>query len=238
MLLRPISRLRRSCSAGDLGESMATAVEVGRRAFRTGVSWTSRRSSPLSFDVSASRDRSPGRDFPPRLPSRPAGPLPSRPRRRPTGPRHLLAMRRKLAPLLALIVGAMAFAPPLSAGAVEKRFSVFCEFSHRGAVDPIVNPGPRGTRSAHQHVFYGNRTTDSDSTYAARRGNVVRAAGRHGQLLGPEPRRPRRHPRPGGGGLRLLPVPGTARRGADPAVPEGSQDHLRRLPLPLRQRPR
>lgn len=50
----------------------------------------------------------------------------------------------------------------------EKRtgnFLVKCSFSHRKQADPIVNPGPRGTQSMHLHDFFGNTSTDSDSTY-------------------------------------------------------------------------
>lgn len=54
---------------------------------------------------------------------------------------------------------------PISrAHAVEQRFSVFCTFSHRGQMDPIVSPG-QDRMSDHDHVFFGNRSTDSDSRY-------------------------------------------------------------------------
>ena len=57
-------------------------------------------------------------------------------------------------------------------------FVVSCRFHHRAQVDPIVNPGPSGTNpdtglpvtpSAHMHDFFGNTTTDSDSTYGTLR---------------------------------------------------------------------
>jgi hypothetical protein len=57
-------------------------------------------------------------------------------------------------------------------------FVVSCGFHHRAQVDPIVNPGPSGTNpdtglpvtpSAHMHDFFGNTTTDSDSTYGTLR---------------------------------------------------------------------
>lgn len=45
-------------------------------------------------------------------------------------------------------------------------FIVNCPFSHRKQVDPIITPGPSGTMSAHMHDFLGNRSIDSNSTYA------------------------------------------------------------------------
>lgn len=47
----------------------------------------------------------------------------------------------------------------------EHRFSILCDFSHLQQVDPIVSPGPSGTVAAHLHAFFGNRSTDADSTY-------------------------------------------------------------------------
>src|SRR5215216_2857267 len=38
-----------------------------------------------------------------------------------------------------------------------------CTFSHRAMDDPIVDPGRPG--AAHSHDFFGNRTTQFDSTY-------------------------------------------------------------------------
>jgi hypothetical protein len=46
-------------------------------------------------------------------------------------------------------------------------FVVQCGFSHEKQVDPIVNPGEPGTPEAvahHMHHFFGNTTTDSNST--------------------------------------------------------------------------
>lgn len=54
--------------------------------------------------------------------------------------------------------------PPTSTETANGKFIVKCGFSHRKRVDPIVMPGPNGTRSAHVHDFFGNRSTDSDST--------------------------------------------------------------------------
>jgi hypothetical protein len=45
----------------------------------------------------------------------------------------------------------------------EESFVVKCEFSHRDQVDPIVDFGK--ATSFHMHDFYGNTTTDENSTY-------------------------------------------------------------------------
>lgn len=42
------------------------------------------------------------------------------------------------------------------------QFLVECGFSHAAPDDPIVHPGHSGR--SHQHVFFGNTTTDADST--------------------------------------------------------------------------
>lgn len=42
------------------------------------------------------------------------------------------------------------------------QFVVECGFSHTAPDDPIVHPGHSGR--SHQHVFFGNTTTDADST--------------------------------------------------------------------------
>jgi hypothetical protein len=62
-------------------------------------------------------------------------------------------------------------APVASAQAVEDptgaNFVVQCGFSKQAQVDPIVNPGEPGTPEAkahHMHDFFGNTTTDSNST--------------------------------------------------------------------------
>lgn len=57
--------------------------------------------------------------------------------------------------------------PPPSTETDNGLFIVNCPFSHRKQVDPIVNPGPSGTKSAHVHDFLGNRSVDSNSTYAS-----------------------------------------------------------------------
>lgn len=47
--------------------------------------------------------------------------------------------------------------------AVEKRFSVRCDFSHMKQDDPIAAPR---TLAAHMHEFFGNRVTNMASTYS------------------------------------------------------------------------
>jgi hypothetical protein len=78
----------------------------------------------------------------------------------------------------AICVGALMLwkAPVVSAQAVEDptgaNFVVSCGFSLEKQVDPIVDPGPSGTNpdgtpltpAHHMHHFFGNTTTDSDST--------------------------------------------------------------------------
>jgi hypothetical protein len=61
----------------------------------------------------------------------------------------------------------VATTPPPSTEEAFGRFRVECDFSHRAQVDPIVNPGPAGTPSAHMHDFFGNTSTGSDSTYSS-----------------------------------------------------------------------
>jgi hypothetical protein len=68
-----------------------------------------------------------------------------------------------LACAVALLV-ALASAPSASAASFEHgaSFAVRCNFSHRAQVDPVVSFG--GT-SAHMHDFFGNTTTNANSTY-------------------------------------------------------------------------
>lgn len=65
------------------------------------------------------------------------------------------------------LAGTSATYPPPSTETAKGVFIVNCPFSHRKQVDPIVNPGPSGTLSAHLHDFMGNRSVDSSSTYAS-----------------------------------------------------------------------
>jgi hypothetical protein len=58
-------------------------------------------------------------------------------------------------------------APPLHDGI----FRSTCLPSHVAIDDPIVHPGAPG--ASHQHEFFGNTTTDADSTYATLRGGAT-----------------------------------------------------------------
>lgn len=69
-------------------------------------------------------------------------------------------MRRLLFALLCTAMLAATFGVANARG----RFQVRCMSSHVATVDPIVAPG---MPSAHQHEFFGNRTTNADSTYAS-----------------------------------------------------------------------
>src|SRR5215204_3184690 len=64
-------------------------------------------------------------------------------------------------------------------------FVVRCGFSHREKVDPIVSPGPPGTPAFHMHDFFGNTTTDSDSTLKSLRDAALRRD--HGTTCEPRP---------------------------------------------------
>src|SRR5215213_127523 len=85
----------------------------------------------------------------------------------------------------ACVVALMLWKAPVASAAQDENgdptganFVVSCGFTKRAQVDPIVNPGPSGTNpdtglpvtpSAHMHDFFGNTTTDSDSTYGTLR---------------------------------------------------------------------
>lgn len=49
-------------------------------------------------------------------------------------------------------------------------FRVMCGFSHTSADDPIVSPGQPG--ATHQHLFFGNESTDAFSTASTLRANT------------------------------------------------------------------
>ncbi len=59
-------------------------------------------------------------------------------------------------------------------GPTGESFVVQCPFSKQAQVDPIVTPGPPGTPSFHMHDFFGNTTTDSDSTLESLRAAASR----------------------------------------------------------------
>lgn len=66
--------------------------------------------------------------------------------------------------LVILTLVTVSLSIPASPAAAESTgvFRVTCDFSHRAMADPIVSPG---TKSAHMHDFFGNETTDMNSTY-------------------------------------------------------------------------
>jgi hypothetical protein len=69
----------------------------------------------------------------------------------------------------ACVVTLMWWQAPAASGQEETsptgtNFVVRCGWSHQKQVDPIVTPGPPGTPSFHMHDFYGNKTTDANST--------------------------------------------------------------------------
>lgn len=66
--------------------------------------------------------------------------------------------------LVAQSVAALTAYPPPSTESTKAVFIVKCKFSHQKQVDPIVAPGQV---SAHLHDFFGNRSTDSTSTYTS-----------------------------------------------------------------------
>lgn len=72
-------------------------------------------------------------------------------------------MRKLLAAFI--LLGAVAL--PTGAQAAEPRFQVRCDTSHLAQEDPIVAPG---ARSEHMHEFFGNKSTNKDSTYESMTG--------------------------------------------------------------------
>jgi hypothetical protein len=67
----------------------------------------------------------------------------------------------------ACVVTLMLWKAPAASGQdetspTEPSFVVRCEFSHRDPVDPIVDFG--NPKSHHMHEFFGNKTTDENST--------------------------------------------------------------------------
>lgn len=61
---------------------------------------------------------------------------------------------------LSVVSAVPAMAPATAAGTVAVTFT--CKWSHTAVDDPIVNPG---ADAAHQHEFFGNTSTNRDSTY-------------------------------------------------------------------------
>ena len=79
----------------------------------------------------------------------------------------ILGVAAAAACVLTLILWKAPVASAQEEGPNGESFVVKCPFSHQKQVDPIVNPGEPGTPEAkafHMHDFFGNTTTDSDST--------------------------------------------------------------------------
>lgn len=75
-------------------------------------------------------------------------------------------MRRTIPTLvLALVASTGLLAGPSGAEDMNEVFFTHCETSHVNQVDPVV--APRSSMSAHMHEFFGNTTTDANSTYAS-----------------------------------------------------------------------
>jgi hypothetical protein len=60
-----------------------------------------------------------------------------------------------------VVVGSALVAPGADAGSSRGGFFSHCHVSHFLQMDPIMSPGKM---SAHEHEFFGNTTTDGDST--------------------------------------------------------------------------
>lgn len=73
-------------------------------------------------------------------------------------------MHRAVAAIITLVIVGAASTTTASAATTTgiPGWEVFCTFSHRAQVDPIISPG--APVSAHMHDFYGNTGTDQNST--------------------------------------------------------------------------
>ncbi len=95
-------------------------------------------------------------------------------RRLVTSPTKLLAVLAALLSTAALmpLAGSASAAPTIQpSGSWHGAFQVACRFSHTNSDDPIVYPGKVG--AAHQHQFFGNRTTNAHSTRASLLGEAT-----------------------------------------------------------------
>jgi hypothetical protein len=78
---------------------------------------------------------------------------------------------RLLTTILAVLVAALVIVPMSAREALASaRFHVECPFHHHRSDDPIVYPREPG--ASHLHAFFGNKSTNADSTYLS-----LRAAG-------------------------------------------------------------
>ncbi len=107
------------------------------------------------------------------MPYRTAGPVPAR--RRPSA---ILVGSITLLTIALLAPGIVAAAEPRAGGPHHDGiFLSACDPSHTASDDPIVQPGEPG--DSHLHEFFGNTTTNADSTYSSLRagGTTCRIAG-------------------------------------------------------------
>ena len=92
------------------------------------------------------------------------------------GPSRPTARRHHLVLSISAVLVAVATIAPASTLAADRTgprlgpalhdgiFRSTCLPSHVAMDDPIVHPGEAG--ASHQHEFFGNKTTNADSTYA------------------------------------------------------------------------
>jgi hypothetical protein len=90
----------------------------------------------------------------------------------------------------ACVVTLLWWKAPAASGQAETsptgtNFVVRCGWSHQKQVDPIVTPGSPGTPSFHMHDFYGNKTTEANSTLKTLRAAASRRD--HGTTCEPRP---------------------------------------------------
>jgi len=72
---------------------------------------------------------------------------------------------KRLGMIVALLIACGSLvASPAHAGSTGGGFFSHCEIAHFGQMDPIVTPG---MMSAHEHEFFGNTSTEGDSTLAS-----------------------------------------------------------------------
>jgi hypothetical protein len=94
----------------------------------------------------------------------------------PDGGRREDAMRKLTLGILASLLMAMSL--PTSSAVTNANFHTRCEFVRSSGDDPIVHPGVHD--GLHMHDFYGNTTTNADSTFESMR------AGSTSCLFGPD----------------------------------------------------
>jgi hypothetical protein len=80
--------------------------------------------------------------------------------------RSILVASAAVLTIAMLVPGAVSAAEPRAGGPLHDGiFLSLCTLSHSASDDPIVHPGEPG--ASHPHEFFGNTTTNADSTYAS-----------------------------------------------------------------------